>query len=135
MKKAELIRVEHGKEHTIGVMLIDGVALGFTMEDEWADNKKSVSCIPTGTYTVVRHQSPKYGECFMVENVPNRSLILIHAGNTDDDTEGCILLGRNTGMMNGERAVMNSKLAVADFMALMKGENKFELTITDWRSA
>jgi len=129
MKNAELIRVENGKEHTIGVMLIDGVVLGFTLEDEYADNQKNVSCIPTGTYDVVRHQSPKYGECFMVANVPNRSHILIHAGNTDDHTQGCILLGRNVGVLNGERAVLNSKAAVADFMSLMKGEDKFKLTI------
>jgi len=129
MKNAELIRVEHGKEHTIGVLLIDGAVLGFTLEDEYADNKKNVSCIPTGTYEVVRHKSPKYGECFMVANVPNRSDILIHAGNTDDHTQGCILLGRNVGVLNGERAVLNSKPAVADFMAVMKGEDKFKLTI------
>lgn len=58
-------------------------------------NQRRVSCIPEGTYQVTRHNSPTFGDCFLVNDVPNRSEILIHAGNTTDDTQGCLLPGRS----------------------------------------
>ena len=59
----------------------------------WKDNKKRISHIPKGSYEVVRHQSPKFGDCFLVKDVPNRSHILFHKGNFYRDTLGCILVG------------------------------------------
>ena len=32
-----------------------------TMELPWRDNERRLSCIPTGVYNVVKHQSPKFG--------------------------------------------------------------------------
>lgn len=59
----------------------------------WKDNKKRISHIPEGVYEVVRHHSPKFGDCYLVKDVPNRSHILFHKGNFYRDTLGCILVG------------------------------------------
>ena len=64
------------------------------LELPWRLNSRNTSCIPKGFYKVNRHISPKFKECFIIENVPERSQILIHAGNSVNDTRGCLLVGR-----------------------------------------
>jgi hypothetical protein len=72
----------------LGDLLIDGVWICFTLE-------KSSRMIPLGTYPVVITPSTRFGRLLpLVENVEGRSGIRIHAGNTDLDTDGCILVGR-----------------------------------------
>lgn len=64
------------------------------------------TAIPVGTYTVKMTHSPKYKRQMPeVLDVPGYSGIRIHSGNTADDTEGCIVLGRNTkvGMVTESR--------------------------------
>ena len=65
-------------------------------------------CIPTGSYPVVIRQSPKFQRLMpLVTNVPNRSGILFHSGNTFRDTLGCILVGYNDAvgtLLNSRRA-------------------------------
>ena len=68
-----------------------------TAEDDWLDNAARVSCIPAGSYVTRRVTSPKFGETFEVTGVPGRANILFHHGNTEEDTEGCILLGSSFG--------------------------------------
>ena len=73
----------------------DGDAIFYcnTLMLGWKDNKRRISHIPEGVYEVVRHQSPKFGDCYLVKDVPNRSHILFHQGNFYRDTLGCILVG------------------------------------------
>lgn len=65
-----------------------------TLELPWLSNAKKISCIPCGSYRLVKHYSRKFGRCFSIKAVPNRSHILIHVGNYKRDTLGCILVGR-----------------------------------------
>lgn len=66
-----------------------------TLELPWKDNKRMVSCIPSGTYTISPRKTGKYaGKAFHVENVEGREHILIHAGNYTSHILGCILVGR-----------------------------------------
>lgn len=67
------------------------------------DNKVGVSRIPAGVYDVVKRNSPKYGDHFLVKNVKNRSWILIHSGNTYKQTRGCILPGKGLGYVDSDR--------------------------------
>jgi len=64
-----------------------------TLELSWKKNKKYISCIPLGEYRVIKHISPKFGECFWIQDVESRSEILIHKGNFYSDILGCILVG------------------------------------------
>ena len=52
------------------------------------------TAIPTGKYEVVMAWSPHY-QCDMphLVNVPGYSGVMIHWGNSDVDTEGCLLMG------------------------------------------
>ena len=75
---------------------------------------------------------PRNIEVFQVYDVEGRSLILIHHGNYERNTLGCILIARNYATMNGERAVAASRTAVFDvFMKRMEGVDEFEIEFHD----
>ena len=99
----------YGPNYTIGKLYIDGIYFCDTLEDPNRDqNKNGVfdnneikisgdTCIPVGTYNVVLTLSPKFKRMLpRLENVNNFTGVLIHAGNTKKDTEGCILIGINS---------------------------------------
>ena len=76
-------------------------------------NKRNVSCIPIGTYECAEYSSAKYKDVWEIKNVPNRSSILFHAGNSTHDTEGCVLVGTNfNGHMIGRSRDALDKLRV-----------------------
>lgn len=109
----ELKRFCSKSDYTIGALLIDSNFKCFTLEDE----KRTVKVygetrIPEGTYDIKLrttggfHQryTKKFGSfhkgMLWLQDVPNFQYILIHIGNKDDDTAGCILVGNvayNTG--------------------------------------
>ena len=62
--------------------------------------------------------------------MPGRDGILIHAGNTTLDIEGCILVGMSHGVMHGENAVLKSQQAMGFLRALILPSESFELLIT-----
>ena len=88
-----------------------------TVERPWDRNRKNVSCIPHGFYTVKPSYYHKGGyDSYEVENVPNRTEIKIHRGNTIVDVSGCIALGYSLGCIQSMWAVKNSADAFKDFM-------------------
>ncbi len=73
-----------------------------TLEPTWRDyahggrKLKGRSAIPEGRYPVVITWSPRLKEWLpLLVNVPMFQGIRIHAGNTAEDTKGCILVGEN----------------------------------------
>lgn len=129
MKQIRLVRVTEYNGATLGVLCIDDEPLVVTLEDPWRDNERQISCIPQGRYKVRKHTSPKYGVCFEVDGVPERSHILIHAGNTSKDTQGCVLLGMYYGSLGREPAIRQSKVAVKAFMEKMGADTEAELVV------
>jgi hypothetical protein len=94
------------------------------------NNKRNVSCIPEGTYQAIKHQSPKHGDSLWVQNVPNRSEILIHKGNYYTDILGCILIGDDLADINrdGIMDVTNSRNSVIELISLIdKDEIEIEI--------
>lgn len=92
----------------------------FTLELPFKENHSLTSCIPSGIYQVKLHESPKFGICYKVQNVPNREYILFHIGNYHTDTHGCILVGSSYAVLSDlQRSyVKNSHDAFRDLMAL-----------------
>lgn len=115
---------------------IDGVFECETLELPWRNNKRCLSCIPLGNYAVEWSHSGRFGQCYRLRDVPDRSGILIHAGNYGGDRtlgyktniEGCILLGMQRGKFKGQKAILQSKHALDAFVEFM-GEKDFRLTI------
>ncbi|EOE2124689.1 DUF5675 family protein [Campylobacter jejuni] len=99
--------------------------------------------IPTGVYNLRRHSPSRFENTLrsitkkddtMInvynDDVPSSRAILIHWGNTDKDTQGCILLGLTKD--NNNESVGQSRLACKEFYDLMYGKNlediKLEIT-------
>ena len=103
-----------------------------TMELPWRDNAVDVSCIPAGEYRIKMTNSPKYGACYKVFDVDGRTDILIHKGNTVDDTLGCIMPVSTFGLLNTARGILvaglSSKNAYDKLMNIFAGDSHW-LTI------
>ena len=135
MKEVYLFRTVTSDQGTEGVLATDGF-FSKTLELPWRENKRSISCIPSGEYIVRIRQSPKYGSVYWVTDVPNRTWILIHAGNFAGDTKkgfkthvnGCILLGNKHGFLGNQRAVLSSRITVRKFRNVMR-DKTFKLTV------
>ena len=78
---------------TTGQLIIGQLNL-FTLELPWKNNAPDVSCIPSGTYTVQKINTPALGNHFAIENVPGRDLIRIHSANFIGQLLGCIAVGQ-----------------------------------------
>ena len=130
VRSARIVRYLTDEDGTISVMKLDDGTVFDVLEPELNDNKSSISCIPTGMYRVVPHESPRFGSTYLVKGVANRSFILFHSGNTENDTEGCILVGMRRGEVNGKRAVLESKTAMEKLKSVF-GYKEFWLTIVD----
>ena len=122
-------RQEFNKNEILGILSMNNKIICYTLENAWHNNEKNISCIPEGIYICKRHNSPKYGETFIITGVEDRTNILIHWGNTHINTKGCILTGSEVGYLDGERAVLSSKKAFNVLMGELKDIDEFILTI------
>src|SRR3990167_3887920 len=98
MKQVVLTRGAHLTQATIGALTIgrEFHPAIFTLENPKRATSKD-DRIPAGTYQCVPYSGTKYKNVYHVQDVPGRSAILIHWGNTEKDTEGCILIGNRVG--------------------------------------
>lgn len=101
----------------------------FTLELPDLNNTKQKSNIPKGKYKVKKRTSPKYGQHFHIQNVPNRDMILIHNGNYHTQILGCVLVGSDIVDINkdGVLDVTNSVATMATLVKLLP--NEFDLEI------
>lgn len=139
--KLELVRYGFGVDSTLGKLSIDGTFACFTLEDERRVKKvKGETAIPHGNYVVTfrveggfhaRYQKahPDIHEGMLwIRDVPGFEYILIHQGNTDDDTAGCVLVGaRAMVTLDGEFNLQDSRIAYRHVYpkvaaALLRGE-------------
>lgn len=92
-------RIAKKDNYTIGRLSIDGKYVCDTLEDKVREPGVKVAgktAIPAGRYRVIVNVSPKFGrELPRLLDVPGFEGILIHRGNTPEDTAGCILVGEN----------------------------------------
>lgn len=127
MPNLVLRRFDQSVNGTFGKLYDGDDLIAVTCERPDNGNQK-MGCIPLGFYEVSPFNSPSKGKDFLVRMVPNRSMIEIHKGNTIKDTEGCILVGKNFGFINGMKAVLNSGIALGAL--LDKYPSGFNMTIT-----
>jgi hypothetical protein len=95
-----------GADATNGLLFIDGVFECYTLEDEYRDVKvMHETCIPEGEYDIIYRKvggfhtkyTARYGAfhkgMLWLQDVPGFTYILIHSGNTDEHTSGCLIVG------------------------------------------
>ena len=108
--KLKVLRFSSQEDSTSGLLFLDeknGLEfLCYTLEDEYREDKiMGETRVPAGTYKIElrteggfhARYTKKYGKLHKgmlhVVNVPNFKWILIHTGNTDEHTAGCLLVG------------------------------------------
>ena len=140
------IRITYKEKQTEGRLYVynerNGVGYSCdTLELPWLDNQKRISCIPEGEYDVIKHVSPKFGECFWVLNVPDRSEILLHdkvnfVGSKNPRTQksdilGCVIPYETSMDIDGDGvrdiAPKSSTVAMQKLLKILP--NKFKLKI------
>lgn len=100
---------------------------------------KGETAVPYGIYELGYRDSPKFSTSFLyseslnkliepaelrfyssvkdfkahqliwIKNIPNFEYVLIHWGNSDDDTDGCLIVGSGLGVIKGQEGVINSR--------------------------
>ena len=112
----QVIRYSTFGESALGMLFINGTFACYTLEDRPREAKvNGKTGIPAGRYRVELYTQgrlhakylERYGPDFHkgmlhIMGVPEFEGILIHTGNTDDDTDGCLLVG-DTSQVNIER--------------------------------
>jgi hypothetical protein len=94
-------RKEYGDNYTISELSVNGVYECFILEDTVRPKGVKIfgnTAVPAGTYNVVINFSNHFQKLLPeLLNVPMFEGIRIHPGNTDVDTEGCLLVGTTWG--------------------------------------
>lgn len=126
-----LIREIFNPKNTIGSLFVDGEDFCWTLEDVVRPAGEKVpgkTAIPYGRYEVVLNHSPKFGRIMpRLLNVPMFNGVLIHKGNDDTDTAGCVLVGYTLN----DDLIEDSKDAFDDLFAILKkAPGKIFITIT-----
>ena len=127
--RIDLIRVGQSDKGTFGVLRYGAVPFALTLELPWKNNAEYLSCIPSGLYVCRRVNSVRFGDVFEVQDVPNRSHVLFHRGNTLANTEGCILVGEEFAGSIEVPILVNSARGYTEFMLLLQRQMTFDLLI------
>lgn len=118
--KLQLYRKFLGNNYTIGKLFINDEYICDTLEDVVRTESKKVygeTAIPYGIYEIVLTMSPRFKKVLpLLLDVPQFEGVRIHTGNTEKDTEGCILVGYNK--VKGK--VINSKIAFDKVMKYLE---------------
>lgn len=136
-------RIARKDGYTIGRMSLDGVYFCDTLEDTdrglnstmpvdeiLSKKRKGITAIPTGKYDVILTFSPRFKRVLpLLLSVKGYEGVRVHAGNTNKDTEGCLLVGENK-----ERGkVLNSRATLEKLMSVLleceKRKEKISITI------
>ena len=146
----KVIRKWKKNEYTIGDLYVDGMWVSNTLEDAVRDLNRNgqfdngerkipgKTAIPYGRYEItMKVKSPKYsnfskyswakkydGYLPRLLNVPHFEGILIHCGNTADDSDGCIIVGENKAVGKVINSVNTFRRLMDDYLVPAKKRNE-----------
>jgi len=117
---------------TISRVNVDGKFICFGLEDEYRENKiVGETRIPAGRYKVSLRKEGGHHLRYIsrfpdihkgmlhIIDVPNFNWILIHCGNTDEHTDGCLLVGSQANTEPGDMSIISSTAAYSRFYPLV----------------
>lgn len=112
------------EDTTISRIFVDGKFVCFGLEDEYRQEKIiGETRIPADAYTIAlrteggfhikyKNRFPDIHQGMLhIQNVPGFEYILIHCGNTDEDTMGCLLVGSQADTTPGDMKIIGSTAA------------------------
>lgn len=102
-------------DSVLGRLSYQGKHLAFTLED--VEGKGG---IPAGCYELLLTFSPKFKTILPLIEVPGRSGIRIHAGNTKEDVTGCTIVGQSIWLQEDNARLMDSRKALEPLMGFLR---------------
>lgn len=129
MQKVKLKREIISNKAVLGSLELESKEIAKTLENPWLNNEPFISCIPVGEYIVKTYSSNKYPNVWELQDVEGRSYILIHSGNVEEHTQGCILVGRKWGFLGENIAVLDSRNTLGKLRSIL--DDEFLLNITE----
>jgi hypothetical protein len=88
--RLKLLRNYH-PDGTNGKLMYGGQLVCHSIELPWLQNRRNVSCIPEGSYSLSKRNTKTRGDHLIVNDVPDRSGILLHPANDAlKELKGCI---------------------------------------------
>lgn len=126
--KIEIKRLHKTENSTIGELTVDGVWECYTLEDKERLVKiKGETAISKGTYKVIINKSNRFKRLLpLLIDVPSFEGVRIHSGNSNHDTEGCILVG----LTRSNDYIGKSRKAFDKLFAKMQKAKEITITIT-----
>lgn len=122
-------RIARKDGYTIGRMSLNNEYFCDTLEDTdrglkntmsvdeiLSKKRKGITAIPTGKYDVILTFSPRFKRVLpLLLSVKGYEGVRVHAGNTNKDTEGCLLIGEN----KAKGQVLNSRATLEKLMSIL----------------
>ena len=115
-------------DSTVSRVMIDGAFECFGLEDEYREDKvPEETRIPAGNYKIgvrkiggfdgrYKTRFPDIHQGMLhILDVPDFEYILIHCGNTDEHTAGCLLVGTTANTEIGDMSILGSGAAYKKF--------------------
>lgn len=146
------VRLNDNGKNTLGKLFIDGKFQCYTLEDTWRPQKiQHLTRVPAGTYDITLRTEGGFHQKYAnhsnqnirnhhegmlwIRNVPGYEFILIHIGNYEINTSGCLLVGKDYAFGDKGRMITYSAVAYAEMYpkvadAINQGE-KVTITILD----
>ena len=154
-KNLEVLRYSSGADSTLGLLFINDANgrefLSYTLEDEFREEKVSAETrIPEGTYDIKlrteggfhNRYSTKFGVpwhkgMLHVQDVPGFEYILIHTGNTDEHTMGCLLVADSSTQNITKEGFVGASVSAykriyPDLAQWLVDGNKLSITYIDY---
>ena len=127
----KVIRSVLSANATLGKLYLDNHFFGYTLEDverglngNCLKKIKNETAIDYGKYEVILSFSNRFQKYLpLLLNVPCFEGIRMHGGNTDKDTEGCILVGAESNMQD---RIWNCPGKVRELVAALKAVERKE---------
>jgi len=139
MTPFELHRVAVRPDGAFGVLLHDGLPFAVTLERTYPTLSSGEAAvlsrtpkIPVGVHRCTRSFFHRGGYSTFEVHVPGHSRLLFHRGNTEKDSEGCILVAESFGELGAEPAILESVMGFAEFMRRASSVGtEFQLVVTE----